>query len=53
MFIEPVEIYLLYVSAPIPHSYGMRMVLKNAPIERIVNEDVDQAMINSKILFDI
>ena len=52
MFIEPVEIHLLHVSAPIPHLYGMHVVVDNATIERIVNEDAEQAMINSKILFD-
>ena len=52
MFIETVQIHLLYVSAPIPRLYGMHLVVDNETIERITREDAEQAMMSSKILLD-
>ena len=52
MFIGPVEIYLLHVSAPIPRLYGMHVVVDSETIERIIRDDAEQAMMSSKILLD-
>ena len=52
LFVEPVEIHLVHVTAPIPHLYGTHVVVDNATIDRIIKEDADQAMLNSKILLD-
>ncbi len=52
LFIEPVEIHLIHVSAPIPSLYGMHVVVDSPTIERIIKEDAEQAMVSSKILFD-
>ena len=52
LFIEPVEIHLIHVAAPIPRPYGMHLVVDSATIERIIKEDAEQAMMSSKILFD-
>lgn len=52
MFIDPVEIHLLHVSAPIPRLYGMHVVMDNSTIERIIREDADLAMMSSTILLD-
>ena len=52
MFIEPVAIHLLHVSAPIPRLYGMHVVVDSETIERIIREDAEQAMMSSKILLN-
>ncbi len=52
LFVEPVEIHLVHVTAPIPHLYGTHVVVDKATIHRIIREDADQATINSKILLD-
>ena len=52
LFVEPVEIHLVHVTAPIPHLYGAHVVVDNETIDRIIKEDADQAMLNSKILLD-
>ncbi len=52
LFVEPVEIHLVHVTAPIPHIYGTHVVVDNETIDRIIKEDADQAMLNSKILLD-
>lgn len=52
MFVEPVEIHLIHVSAPIPRPYGMHLVVDSTTIERIIKEDAEQAMLSSKILFE-
>jgi len=52
MFVEPVEIHLIHVAAPIPRPYGTHLVVDSATIARIIKDDAEQAMMSSKILFD-
>jgi nucleotide-binding universal stress UspA family protein len=52
LFKDPVDIHLVHVCLPIPRLYGTHYVVERATVERIVREDAEQAMMNSKILFD-
>ena len=52
MFIGPVRIHIIHVSAPIPRLYGMHIVVDGITIEKIIREDAELAMSSSRILLD-
>ncbi len=47
LFNQPMDIHLVYVGAPIPKLYGVKMVVDNAALKRFTKGDADWALLES------